>query len=847
VAVIEWLRAQAALETLEEANALLVAAGMAPLNDRQPSEAALLKDLSPTLRIVLPRPHTRHNLPYQISSFIGRDREITELTALVQRTRLVTLTGAGGVGKTRLALEVAGQVLDDFEDGVWFVNLAPVADPALLPKVISGVLKLVEQPNYDPLDSLASHLEARHVLLILDNCEHVIEASIAVATTLLGRCAGLHTLTTSRETLRVPGEHVHRVTSLALPGDATKSLDQLRSVESIALFVERARAVQSAFDLDLTTADVLVRICKRLDGIPLAIEVTAALTQTISLTEIEARLRDQSLALGQEQRAVVPRHRTMRATLDWSFNLLSPAEQLLLARLSVFSGGWRIEQAAAICEPIPASPAAREEPHTVTSGGSASPSILTLLTELVQKSLVMAEARGDSTRYHLLEPIRQYAAEKLDGSGETPALRHRHALAYLALAQSAQQHLHATEEKWWIDRLEGEHDNFRAALQWSHNEVGAQILGLRLAVALWEFWWIRVHISEGRRWLESFLQTGAAVAAPELRAWALLGTCILENVQSGGFFGYHAGATKTGGIEEALALFRAMGDHAGAALALLVGREPGSIERGVVVSEESMRIASGQNERPWVTLYAQIWHAFLTHMHGDALQASTLLRDCLASARQMGDARAVTASLGYLSDVSLSNLDFAAAAGYAKEALQVAEDAANIDDQLQASNHLSHAWHFLGHLDQAKSLCLEARDIALAHGMHNRLAWALTRLGLIARDQGDYESATSYFKESITWYRDKLGIWAHEWNVLGLATLATMREKLVRAARLYGALDAWLRNLNLLQLGHNQLQFGTYIDATRAKLGDAAYAAAFDAGRAMTTDQMYQLALCDEN
>ena len=329
LAIIGWLRAQTALETLAEANALLNAAGMAPLKQDLPSEAALVKTLRPAAHAAEPPAQTRRhgNLLAQITSFIGREGEIRALNDQIKSARMVTLVGAGGIGKTRLAIELAGRLRDEFEDGIWFINLAPVSDPSMLAQVIASTLKLIEQPGREPIDILLSFLEERHVLLIIDNCEHLIEASAEIAATLLGAAPRLHVLATSRETLSMTGEVAHRVRSLALSDAHASPLAAVQASESVTLFVDRARASQPAMDSNAIDAAAIARICRQLDGIPLAIELAAAMTLSMTVREIEARLSDQLMALEHEHRGGAPRHRTMRAALEWSYTLLTSGER----------------------------------------------------------------------------------------------------------------------------------------------------------------------------------------------------------------------------------------------------------------------------------------------------------------------------------------------------------------------------------------------------------------------------------------------------------------------------------------------------------------------------------------
>jgi tetratricopeptide (TPR) repeat protein len=505
----------------------------------------------------------------------------------------------------------------------------------------------------------------------------------------------------------------------------------------------------------------------------------------------------------------------------------------VLARLSVFAGGWMLEQAEAVC--------ADDADDVVETRSIAS--------LLVHKSLVLAEPQGEHTRYRLLEPIRQYAAEKLEETGEADAVRQQHALAYLALTQAAEPHLHAHQQKHWLDRLEREHDNFRAALAWSLSDTGNPDLGLQLAVALWQFWWIRAHLSEGRGWLDALLATASPGASPAARAWVLLGAGIMD-MDYHGYYGYPATIKQQ--LEEALKLFRALGDDAGIALSLrqlsvIAGDMNNSTHDSTYAQsliEEGLEVARRQHVHPWITTYV-LTQLALSRMwqRVDLARAASLSEECLVMARQYGDARVMAVSLVRLADIAGAQLDFERAAELAREALRVTRESGDTFNEMDALRQLADELRFMGEFDQATALIEEMFGISLEHGLADWTGWALTMFGLIVRDQGNYRRAATRYRESIVWYRDKLKKWGNWWNVLSLGTVASAQGQLQRAAKIYGAIDGWQQSIKLLRLSRDQRQFGTYIEATRAELGEAAYATAFEQGRAMTTEQAFQYAL----
>jgi predicted ATPase len=441
---------------------------------------------APHLPPVAARDPVPHNLPTHLTSFVGRGQEVSEARRLLARARLLTLTGAGGVGKTRLALQVATEVVGDYPGGAWFVDLAPLHDAAFVPTAIASVLAAKEEPARPLIETLVDVLGGQSVLLLLDNCEHLVAACAELADRLLHACPGLRVLATSREALHIAGETTWRVPSLLLPEASLSSPEQVQASPAVHLFVERAAAVQPRFRLDEHNAGAVAAICRRLDGIPLAIELAAARSSVLSPEQIAARLVDRFAVLVTGSRTAPARQQTLRATIQWSYDLLTPAERRLLERLAVFAGGWTLEAAEAVCASDEIAPEAT----------------LDLLSGLVGKSLVQAEPQANGTiRYRLLETVRQYAEGKLADSGEAAALRVRHRDYHLALAGDAVDGLSGPDQVEWLERLEAEHDNLRAALAWCQADPNGADQEERLAGALGRFWRDRGYNREGFAWL----------------------------------------------------------------------------------------------------------------------------------------------------------------------------------------------------------------------------------------------------------------------------------------------------------------------------------------------------------
>lgn len=592
-----------------------------------------------------------NNLPLQMTSFIGREREVTELQRLLTTTRLLTLTGAGGCGKTRLALQLAGSLLEQFADGVWLVELAALSDPIFVAPSIAAVLNVPEESARAWTETLVHHLRPASLLLVLDNCEHVVDACARVAQTLLGSCPGLRILATSREALRIDGETTFYVPSLSLPDTQTSSsLESLGLCDALRLFVDRAKAVRPAFALTARNAPSLVQVCHRLDGIPLAIELAAARIKMLSIEQIADRLDDRFNLLTGGSRTALPRHRTLRAAMDWSYDLLSQQEQALLRRLTVFSGGWTLEAAEAVC----------------SGPGIDRGDILDLLARLIDKSLVIAEHRGESTRYRQLETVRQDGQDRLSAAGEAQTVRERYADWCLNMAESAEPALVRADQGTWLDRLEAEHDNMRAVLEWSVRSAQFE-LGLRLASAVWRFWTIRAYCEEGRGWLETLLRNGGAAPAA-LRAKALNAA---GNIAMSGQNDYTA-ARKF--FEESLAIWRTLENKAGIARALQ--------NLGVIASNQGYQVAARslyQESRGMYETLGDRWEialslnneGFAAFRQGDHSAARALLEESLGMFRGLGDKARIATVLGGLADVALHVRDNAAGYEFLKESLAI--------------------------------------------------------------------------------------------------------------------------------------------------------------------------------
>jgi non-specific serine/threonine protein kinase len=602
-----------------------------------------------------------NNLPLELSSFVGREKELAEVERLLEDTRLLTLTGLGGCGKTRLALAVASELMERFVDGVWIVELAPLADPSLVPEAVAFTLSVSEQPGRTLTGTFSDYLGSKKVLLVLDNCEHLVKACAALAETLLRSCPELRILATSREALGITGEVAWPVPSLSLPDlRRLPDIESLPRYEAARLFVERTMAVKPDFALTEQNASAVARVCYRLDGIPLALELAAARTKALSVEEIVVRLDDCFRLLSAGGRTAMPRHRTLHATMEWSHELLGRAERTLFRLLSVFAGGFSLEAAESVC--------AGEELQR--------DEVLELLSQLVDKSLVTAREEGGETRYRLLEMVRQYGREKLEGADEETEVGRRHAGFYVELAEKAEPELKGERQVAWLERLEIEHDNLRATMRWLLGR-GESEEAARLGWALWLYWGIRAHFAEGRRSMKQALSAkGSADMTASARAKALYVEGMMANYQ-----GDHASAESL--VEESLELFRKRDDKLGSAYALsnagFAALGQGHPQRAITLTEEAVDLFLEEGEK-WGAAIELGFLAVSWRDQGDHGRAKSLAQRGLALSRQVGERQAISTALYTLATLAQAERDHERARDLFEEGLPVSAALGNETD-----------------------------------------------------------------------------------------------------------------------------------------------------------------------
>ena len=728
----------------------------------------------------------RTNLPLQPTPLVGREREVGEIVDRVRReeVRLLTLTGPGGTGKTRLALQAGADLLEGFDDGAFFIALATITDPAQVPSAIAGPLGVKESAEQPLFETLKSHLQEKHLLLVIDNFEQVLDGAPIVAK-LLTTCPKLKVLATSRIPLRLYGEQQYPVPPLVVPDPrALPPLKVLTQYESVRLFVERARAIKPDFAVTNESAPAVAEICARLDGLPLAIELAAARVRVLPPQKMLQRLGDRLKLLRGGARDLPTRHQTLRGTIDWSHDLLDKEEKALFARLSVFAGGRTLEAIEEICDP--------EGDLDALEG----------VESLVEKSLLRQEegSGGAAPRFVTLETVHEYAREKLQESGEAEEVKKHHAEYFLALAEEGESGLRGPEAATWLERLEVEHDNLRAALSWSLAQEEVE-LGLRLAGALWQFWYLRGYYSEGRRWLENALAKDGRSSAARLKALKAVGW---------------------------------------------LADDQGDIDRAVAAAEEGLRLsAEAEIQKGAAAPFLRILGS-AAYVRGDYERATQLFEESLALSQEVGDEKGVASSLHQLGNVLSDKGDYQRAKAIYEEGLVQFR---GLGDTAALARYLvSMGAEFLlqGDHERGARLNEEATELYGRLGSKGGLQYALDNLGWAALMCGDYERAKSLHEESLALCKAQGDKLVASESLEGLACAAGVEGEVERAARLFGAGEALRQRVGYQHTSRDRALREPYVAVARSRMQEAAWVRAWAEGLAMTFDEAVSYALEEE-
>jgi predicted ATPase/DNA-binding NarL/FixJ family response regulator len=771
--------------------------------------------------------HHLRDLPKPLTSFIGRERELLEVTRLLDSTRLLTLIGVGGCGKTRLALQLAIEQTDAYEDGVCWVDLASLSEPALVTQSVAQALGLREASHESLLETITNYLQAKQFLLVLDNCEHLLVTCRKLGEALLRACPDLKVLATSREPLTVVGELCWLVPALSLP-DVTHLprqdrilLADVERYDAVHLFVERAKSVLTTFTLTSQNQMAVAQVCQRLDGMPLAIELAAARVNVLAVQQIADRLDDRfALLTGGNRTALIPRHQTLRATMDWSYDLLSEPERILFRRLAVFAGGFGLEAAEAIC----------------TGNGIQQNEGLDLLSCLVDKSLVAADTqRNTEARYRLLETVRQYASDKLLERGETVAIRERHLDFFLVFAVAVESGLKGPEQVSWLKRLDTEFDNLRAAMNWALESGQAQS-GLRMATALW-IWHARGYWREGLDRLERLLARPEAAERTPTRAAAL---------NAAGFFAFELGDAKAAQawLNESKAISLELGVKGRPYLAWSLGwLGDGMIDHDKTIARHALNesiMLSRETEDNYFLALMLRQRGILAIREGDLELAGTVSRESLALFQKIGNQWGAAVATGNLGVMYYLLEDYAAAYAHFQAALtiyRVFQDklhiAATLIDlggvaQLQGDYQQASAF-----FDEGLATC---RDIGRAED----IARALSDLGIAVGQRGDRARAAAFLTEALSLNPQMGNAYGSAICLLGLAGV---QRQPVRAAQLLAAAQTAFEAKGDILLPLHRVARQRIEHAARISLGDEAFAIAWAEGQALTVDQAMQLAM----
>ena len=758
------------------------------------------------------------NLPALLTSFIGREKEQAEIIKHVEKYRLVTLVGSGGVGKTRLSIKTGEQVLENYADGVWLLELAPLRDPALLPQTAVALFGLTTQSNISFTDLLISFLCTKSALLILDNCEHLLDACAQLADTLSKSCPHLKILATSREPLGITGEAIYRVPSLGLP-DLQQVLDTFRDFESVRLFEERAKLARFDFALTLENALPVSQICYRLDGIPLAIELAAAKVESFSTEQIAKQLDESFNLLTGGSRAALPRQQTLRASIDWSWNLLTESEQTMMRQLAVFSGGWTLGAALAICDG----------------------DVIGLTSSLVRKSLIVMNQEGRrETRYEFHEVIRQYAREKLIETGDVETLAQRYAAYFVALAEEAEPKLWGPNEIEWLDRLEIEKPNLRLVLEWSISHKPE--IGLRLAGGLYFFWGVRGYWNEGNAWLERLLAFPKEASHPEIRAKAL---------NAAGFLAWAISDSRSSHAlhREGLAISRELGNRREEARALhglgRAARLQSDHQTAHQFYEESLSIWREMGDKVGIadTLLSM---GALAYRQGNLDEACLLLEEGLVLWQELENLSGIAPTFYYLARISHAQGYYENTTFLYNKTLDLFQRLADKAGYIYTLESMGRAAHVQADYATARQRYQESLKLSRAVGHNGFTAGILTDLGHLAMIENNYAEARRLYTESLTLFKrtgEKQDIIK---CLVGWVNLAQTTGQTEQATKVCGAVEVLLQTTMGHLVSPEQEIYRRTVVALRAQLDELTFNKIWTEGQIMTLDQAVAYAL-EEN
>lgn len=787
---------------------------------RGQSDAALAEvmDAAPWHKSILP---AHSNLPTPLTSFIGREKEQMEILRLIGKYRVVTLTGTGGTGKTRLALKIGEQLMGTYPNGVWLVDLAPSLDPLLVPRTAALALGLHDAPQGPLINMLCDYLREKEILILLDNCEHVLDACAQFADVLLKACPTLKILATSREALGILGEAVYHVPSLELP-DPHPVLGRFGDFESVRLFEERAQLARTDFSLTTKNAPFVAKICTQLDGIPLAIELAAARVNMFSAEQIAARLQESFHLLTVGNRTALPRHQTLQAAIDWSYGLLSPAERILLRRLAVFLGGWTLESAEAVCAG-----------ETIDAFA-----VMDLLSNLVNKSLVLLEQNG---RYKFLFTICRYAQKKLDEAGELEVIRQRHLMYFLAFAETNGTETRGSNQVAALQRLDEEYENIRAAMDWAI-ESGQVEEATQIGTALaWLYWQSQALFQEAYQKMMLILKHPHTTKEKLFRAAALISA-----VFHGSFMAWNPKQAQAM-INEAIEIAELAGESGKTELAwahaiwgtCMIGKDNSMAEEAL---DRATSIARELDDKYLLANIAEFQGA-LASIQKEYSRAQEFSSECIKLFRELGNHWGVARALGNIGLVLYLQRDYQRAKRHLEEALAIHRNIADKNNLITIIGLLGQISALSANYGQAAEFMEENLLLAKDRGWPQKIGICTRDLAYLHLYQGDPVPALALFMESLSSFQnddpDEIGL-----TIVGiaLALFHLSSQNAERAAQLLGSTQSIIDEIGLDNLLYEEPQIAKTSNAIRKHLGEARYRKLESQGKAMTLEAAVALA-----
>ena len=734
-----------------------------------------LRSEFPPLKTLDARPN---NLPFLLNNFIGREESIYQVKKYLKEGRIVTITGTGGSGKTRLALQTGAELTDDFDHGVFIAELAPVTDPSFIMQTILSSLGLKEVPGVSPEETLTGYLKNKEMLLILDNCEHLINHCSRISEMLLSKCENLKIIATSREALNSSGEHIYRIPALALPDISINyTPDEIMQNESVRLFLERALSVNSNFRINTSNIPSLIKLSNRLDGIPLAIELAAAYTTILSAQKINDRLDDRFNLLKSGKRNSLPRQQTLRALIDWSYELLSEKEKILWKRLSVFNGGWSLEASENIC----------------SDDNIQKHEILELMRKLTEKSIVNYDAARE--RYFFLESIKQYGKEKLDEANETRDFLSKHLNYYMELSEYSEPELIRNEIHIWIEKLESDHGNFQSAIEWSISG-GDREKGVRLAGSLWRFWKIRGHYSTGILHIESILKNAEAVSESALgKAFYCLG--ILTMLK-------------------------------------------GEYEKSKIYYNESLILRSKSDDKPGIadTLNSL---GSAEYYIGNYDQALNYYEGSYSLRKELGNKHGIAMSLNNLGSISYYKSDLKKARKYFEESLAINTELGEKHGISHTLNNLGVISIDQENYNESQKYFEESLVLARNIGERSGIAYALYNIGYVLYLKKEFEQAQKFIEMSLELNHELGDKWGISVSLIVYSAIQLQKDRLSLASILIGAVDSGLTSIGRVLEKNLKSIKEQIIICLREKLDKDEFIKYFEEGKKLSLDEAMRI------